>query len=55
MFTLIMTSFCFGKLLKIPENALALQSVFLGNNAELDNILTIALLKLVDIWLFHIT
>ena len=34
LFDLIMPSFCFGKLLKIPENPSAMQSFVLTKNTE---------------------
>ena len=34
LFFLIMTIFCFSKLVQIPENALAVQSILLINNSE---------------------
>ena len=36
---IFLSSFCFGKLVKIPQNDSALQSYLLKNNTEYDNML----------------
>ena len=53
-FSVIMASVCFGRLIKIPENALALQSFLSTNNTEKATYYYSVLLKTVGIWDFHI-
>ena len=39
LFDFILSSFCFTELVKIPDNASALQSYLLMNNTKYDNML----------------